>query len=72
LIILAAQARKREMPNRADILTEGRRKQFKEYCQYIDSTMRDEAEKYIDQTSLSLSKLIVIYFSRAIEAGCEV
>lgn len=30
-------------------LPEGKRELFKEYCQFIDSTMRDELETFIDQ-----------------------
>ncbi|MBW4687975.1 MAG: hypothetical protein KME40_23465 [Komarekiella atlantica HA4396-MV6] len=30
-------------------LPEGKKELFKEYCQFIDSTMKDELEKFIDQ-----------------------
>jgi hypothetical protein len=30
-------------------LPEGKKDVFKEYCQFIDSTMKDELEKFIDQ-----------------------
>jgi hypothetical protein len=30
-------------------LPEGKRDLFREYCQFIDSTMKDELEKVIDQ-----------------------
>ncbi|BAZ53204.1 hypothetical protein NIES4103_58760 [Nostoc sp. NIES-4103] len=30
-------------------LPEGKRELFKEYCQFIDSTMKDELEKFVDQ-----------------------
>ncbi|NJL57714.1 hypothetical protein HC928_23230, partial [bacterium] len=30
-------------------LPEGKRELFKAYCQFIDSTMRDELEHFIDQ-----------------------
>ncbi|MBN3940307.1 MAG: hypothetical protein V7L21_34235 [Nostoc sp.] len=30
-------------------LPEGKKEQFKEYCQFIDSTMKDELEKFIDE-----------------------
>jgi len=30
-------------------LPQGKKDVFKEYCQFIDSTMKDELEKFIDQ-----------------------
>ncbi|AFY33524.1 hypothetical protein Cal7507_3112 [Calothrix sp. PCC 7507] len=30
-------------------LPKGKRELFKEYCQFMDSTMRDELEKFIDE-----------------------
>lgn len=30
-------------------LPEGKRELFREYCQFIDSSMKDELEKFIDQ-----------------------
>jgi hypothetical protein len=30
-------------------LPEGKRELFKEYCQFVDSSMKDELEKFIDQ-----------------------
>ncbi|WP_235602750.1 hypothetical protein [Nodularia spumigena] len=30
-------------------LPEGKRELFKDYCQFIDSTMRNELEKFIDE-----------------------
>lgn len=30
-------------------LPEGKKELFKQYCQFIDSTMKDELEKFIDQ-----------------------
>jgi hypothetical protein len=30
-------------------LPEGKRDLFREYCQFVDSTMKDELEKVIDQ-----------------------
>ncbi|MBD6614801.1 hypothetical protein FNW02_02730 [Komarekiella sp. 'clone 1'] len=30
-------------------LPEGKKELFKEYCQFIDSTMKNELEKFIDQ-----------------------
>ncbi len=30
-------------------LPEGKRELFREYCQFIDSSMKDELEKFVDQ-----------------------
>lgn len=50
-------------------LPEGKRELFREYCQFIDSTMRDELEAYIDQCLSDLKFQQYLEMKRKLQEG---
>jgi len=50
-------------------LPEGKKDLFREYCQFIDSTMRDELEKFIDQCVSDQSFLKYLEMKQNLQKG---